>query len=152
MFIPNNKVVGAPCPLDGTPYSQGPKGVYCKTCYMNWKNSEGQQPIPNNQYIPQRTQYQQPAQLQPVQQEKPDWDAIAKGKVRHGFAIEAFKLGLDLSPNTRATINLWVDYVVNGEKSGVSTPLVQPIKQEWEFPKYNQQQDQNEVRLEDIPF
>lgn len=44
----------------------------------------------------------------------PDWDAIAEGKVRHGFAIEAFKLGMPLNDETKKFINEWIRYVMEG--------------------------------------
>lgn len=47
--------------------------------------------------------------------EKPDWDAIAAGKVRHGFAVEAFKMGKELNKQTMDEIGAWVDYVINGD-------------------------------------
>lgn len=45
----------------------------------------------------------------------PDWDKIAEGKVRHGFAIEAYKLGYNLDESTIDKINAWVRYVMIGE-------------------------------------
>jgi len=45
----------------------------------------------------------------------PDWDKIAEGKVRHGFAIEAYKLGYNLDQSTIDKINAWVHYVMIGE-------------------------------------
>ena len=44
----------------------------------------------------------------------PDWDKIAEGKVRHGFAIEAYKLGYHLDKDTVDNINAWVRYVMVG--------------------------------------
>jgi hypothetical protein len=38
----------------------------------------------------QQTTYQQP------KEEKPNWEKISVGKCKHGFLIEAFKLGIDL--------------------------------------------------------
>jgi hypothetical protein len=46
---------------------------------------------------------------------KPDWDSIAEGKVRHGFAIEAFKMEKSLNSDTIKQINAWVDFVMNGD-------------------------------------
>lgn len=45
---------------------------------------------------------------------KPDWDAIAEGKVRHGFAIEAFKMKMDLTEELVQTIDGWTKYVMTG--------------------------------------
>ena len=42
---------------------------------------------------------------------------IAEGKVRHGFAIEAFKMGKELNVTTATEINKWVSYVMTGKLS-----------------------------------
>lgn len=44
----------------------------------------------------------------------PDWDKITEGKVRHGFAIEAFKNGLELNRETIDEIDRWVYFVIHG--------------------------------------
>lgn len=49
--------------------------------------------------------------------DKPDWDAIASGKVRHGFALEAYSQGKELTEDTMAEVEDWVDYVMNGRKA-----------------------------------
>lgn len=46
---------------------------------------------------------------------KPDWDAIAEGKVRHAFAVEAYKSGKTLDTKTVLEINEWVSYVMSGK-------------------------------------
>ena len=51
----------------------------------------------------------------PKHTDTPDWDAIAAGKVRHGFAVEAFKMGKKLNKNTMDEIGAWVDFVINGD-------------------------------------
>ena len=51
--------------------------------------------------------------------ESPNWDKIAEGKVRHGFAIEAFKMGKELTDKTIAEVEDWVDYVMSGRKGDV---------------------------------
>lgn len=56
--------------------------------------------------------------IDPIPQQAPvgpDWDKIAEGKVRHGFALEAFKLGLALTQDTKNTIHEWVQYVMVGD-------------------------------------
>ena len=50
-----------------------------------------------------------------VLSDKPDWDKIAEGKVRHGFAIEAFKQDAPLNEEIAANIDKWVSYVMTGE-------------------------------------
>jgi hypothetical protein len=53
----------------------------------------------------------------------PDWDKIAEGKVRHGFAIEAYKLGYNLDESTIDKINAWVRYVMVGEVQQVTEEI-----------------------------
>lgn len=47
-----------------------------------------------------------------LEQPKADWGAIANGKVRHGFAIEAFKMGKPLDDETKAEIEAWTAFVM----------------------------------------
>ena len=58
---------------------------------------------------------------------KPDWEKretkVAEGKVRHGFAIEAYKLGYNLDESTIDKINAWVRYVMVGEVQQVTEEL-----------------------------
>ena len=44
----------------------------------------------------------------------PNWDKIAEGKVRHGFAIEAFKKEMPLNRETMDEIDRWVYFVMHG--------------------------------------
>ena len=44
----------------------------------------------------------------------PNWDKIAEGKVRHGFAIEAFKKGMTLARDTMKEVDRWVYFVIHG--------------------------------------
>ena len=44
----------------------------------------------------------------------PNWDKIAEGKVRHGFAIEAFKKEMPLNKETMDEIDKWVYFVMHG--------------------------------------
>jgi len=44
----------------------------------------------------------------------PNWDKIAEGKVRHGFAIEAFKKEMPLNRETMDEIDKWVYFVMHG--------------------------------------
>jgi|TARA_B100000315_G_C14527645_1_gene564610 hypothetical protein len=53
----------------------------------------------------------------------PDWDKIAEGKVRHGFAIEAYKLGYNLDQSTAEKIDAWVHYVMVGEVQQVTEEI-----------------------------
>jgi len=58
------KVLGQPCQDCGTPYVQGPRGIYCKPCYIKWKNGQQSQPAPTNApaptYVPAPTYAPEP--------------------------------------------------------------------------------------------
>lgn len=47
--------------------------------------------------------------------DKPDWDKIAEGKVRHGVAIAFIELGAKLTNETKADIQEWTDFIINGK-------------------------------------
>lgn len=46
--------------------------------------------------------------------ETPNWDKITEGKVRHGFAVEAFKKGMELNKDTMDEVDRWVYFVIHG--------------------------------------
>ena len=48
--------------------------------------------------------------------QKPNQDDSAEGKVRHGFALEAYRQGKQLSTETIKEINEWVRFVMLGEE------------------------------------
>ena len=45
---------------------------------------------------------------------QPDWDNINRGKVRHFFALELYKQGGKLTNSEVGTIEMYVEYVMNG--------------------------------------
>lgn len=47
--------------------------------------------------------------------QKPTQDDSAEGKVRHGFAIEAYRQGKPLSTETIKEVNEWVAFVMLGK-------------------------------------
>ncbi|HDZ26358.1 hypothetical protein LCGC14_0398880 [marine sediment metagenome] len=47
--------------------------------------------------------------------EKVNWDKISEGKVRHHFALEAFKMGKPLNEGLVIEIDCWVNYVMTGK-------------------------------------
>jgi len=47
--------------------------------------------------------------------QKPTQDDSAEGKVRHGFAIEAYRQGKSLSTETIKEVNEWVAFVMLGK-------------------------------------
>lgn len=50
-----------------------------------------------------------------IEKKQPDWGNIAQGKVRHAFALEAYKAGKTLDDETIKEINRWVNYVMTGK-------------------------------------
>jgi hypothetical protein len=48
-----------------------------------------------------------------VKEDKPDWDAIALGKVRHGVAIAFIEAGIKLSDELKEEMNQWVKWIMN---------------------------------------
>lgn len=60
------------------------------------------------------------------------WETIAEGKVRHGFALEAYKLNRPLTVATATEINAWVSYVMTGKLNPTQsiTTEVDPILEE----------------------
>ena len=49
-----------------------------------------------------------------MSEQQPNWDKITEGKVRHGFAIEAFKKGMTLNKETMDEVDKWVYFVIHG--------------------------------------
>ena len=71
---------------------------------------------------PQQPVYQVPVQNAPQVNFKPqeavktpNWDAISKGKVRHGVALEAIKKDMALDVKTDKWIKNWTNYIMTGE-------------------------------------
>ena len=60
-------------------------------------------------------------------QKDPNWEEISKGKVRHGFAIEAYKKGLKLDSKTANEIIDWTNFVISGKlfERPASLPVIQ---------------------------
>ena len=48
------------------------------------------------------------------EEQQPDWDNINRGKVRHFFALELYKKGGKLTDSEVGTIEMYVEYVMNG--------------------------------------
>jgi hypothetical protein len=81
--------------------------------------------------IPQQSQVTPPSVPQGVPiktQQGQGYNDNAEGKVRFGFAIEAYKLGLDLSDETTKLINKWTDYVMTGN---VKDPVMETLSEEF---------------------
>ena len=50
------------------------------------------------------------------EEEKPDWDKIAEGKVRHGVCIAFIGIGVQhLTEDVKQRIKNWVDFIIKGE-------------------------------------
>jgi hypothetical protein len=50
----------------------------------------------------------------PMSENKPDWDKITEGKIRHGIAVEAFSKGMELNADNMRTMERWVQFVIHG--------------------------------------
>ena len=101
--MPIQKIVGQPCTECGTPYTMGPKGAYCKPCYIKWKNNTEAQATAKN--VPFVT----PGEIRKEKEQD------AEGKCRFHFALKAYELGLPLDVSTATTINSWVNYSMTGK-------------------------------------
>lgn len=49
-----------------------------------------------------------------MSENKPDWDKITEGKIRHGIAVEAFSNGMELNADNMKTMEKWVQFVIHG--------------------------------------
>lgn len=54
---------------------------------------------------------------------KPDWDAIALGKCRTLFAVEAYKMGKHLTADTEKEIEAWANFAVGKHKEKPDLPF-----------------------------
>ena len=93
----------------------------------------------------QAPQNQQNMQPQPPQAQKTaskqevDWDKIAAGKVRHAFALEAYKANKKITAELANEITQWVNYVMTGNV--VDSLQAPPFESaNIQQPQYNQQQ------------
>jgi len=50
-----------------------------------------------------------------IKTEEKKWEEISTRKVRHGFAIEAFKMGKPLNSETANEIISWTNFVMTGK-------------------------------------
>ena len=123
--------VGEPCERCSTPTIQGPSGVYCKKCYIEWKNKQDQSG-------------QQSATL-PTR----DFEAENRGKVRHGL-ICAFIEGKTVDeikaqmPDFKLLLMPLENLVMGSIKDDAAPkpiPAPVPVIQEGD-----------EINVEDIPF
>lgn len=53
----------------------------------------------------------------------PDWDEIARGKVRHGVAIAFIEKNSQLTEETAKEINRWTNYIMTGSILTTKTPI-----------------------------
>ncbi len=72
----------------------------------------------NPQQPAQRTNVPQPAPQRPntpQRKEEPDWDAIAKGKVRHGIVCAGIQFGSIICKSI-PDVDFWTEYVMTGKE------------------------------------
>jgi len=54
-----------------------------------------------------------PERREPISEDRPDWDSIARGKVRHGVAIAFIRSGVkEPTEEVVEAMEKWVDYVM----------------------------------------
>jgi hypothetical protein len=109
------------CPICGQPLKLIPAGISKGTgkayqafwsCPNRCKQTSQPKPTPIQNFS---------ANLDQQNNDK-KWQEISTGKVRHGFAIEAFKKGLPLNVKTAVEINAWTSYVMSGKLSPIADP------------------------------
>tara|TARA_R100000742_G_C4272902_1_gene92271 strand:+ start:1144 stop:1575 length:432 start_codon:yes stop_codon:yes gene_type:complete len=81
---------------------------------------------------------------------QPDWDKITEGKIRHGFAIEAFKKGNALDGELMKEIDCWVRYVVDGKVEQVSDKKTKVTKVKESNVSFTKMVDDFQMRAEEI--
>lgn len=57
-------------------------------------------------------QSMRPAPPKPTQKAGVDWDAISRGKVRHGVAVAFIEQGRTLDNDTKMEMEGWVEYIM----------------------------------------
>ena len=93
-----DKIVGEPCPVCQTPYIQGPRGVYCKPCFIKWKNSANQaQNASTGQNKPQNSDV--------------DWDSVNKKKEEHMEWLNAKNNACLLAAHGKITLEELETYI-----------------------------------------
>lgn len=95
------------CPIHNKPFREGKYGWYCATKVgEGWCNEKPKQfdQLPKDSPVVQRV----------VDAAKPDWDAIAAGKVRHGVVCALIQAGKTKS-EVFEEAPAYVDYVMKGE-------------------------------------
>ena len=99
------KVEGQPCSNNcGGKYVKNPKTnkIFCEN--KCWLNNPQPQQTPTQKFDNQLSQ----------DQNDEKWKRLGEGKVRHGFAIEAYKKGQKLIDSV-GEIQQWVHYVMTGK-------------------------------------
>lgn len=112
-MVYEEKIEGQTCPACQGKYVKSPKTgkVFCENkCWL--KGQETSQPA----YAPKP--------INPTVEV--DWDKIAEGKTRHGFALEAYKMGKTLDVTTATEINKWVAYVMSGKIGNQPVDATEP--------------------------
>lgn len=77
-----------------------------------------------------------------------DWDAIAEWKVRHAFALEAYKANKNLDNATVSVIDMWTKYVMSWKIVWLTTPTTTSFLQNVEA----MAEEDEPIRVENIPF
>lgn len=127
--MPNEKIAGAPCENCNAPFIQGPKGVYCKPCFIAWKNK-------NDGGQPQQTQTSGFVKAVPKER---DYEAEGRGKVRYGVVMDLIKIFRAEKPELTITKCL--------EAAMLSEPAITNY-----IMTGKRNPETQDVNVEDIPF
>ena len=116
------------CGVHQLPWKVVPAGISSKTGkpYSEFKvcSVKGCEERPNRLSNPQNITPPSPSQVPEAQvEEKPDWDAIAEGKVRHGVAVALLSsygptMGLEdleLTEEKKRVVLDWTKFIIEGK-------------------------------------
>ena len=111
---PQAKIAGDPCSVCNTPYIQGQKGVYCKSCYIKWANDNKPQSNPQ------------------AQSGSRDFDAEARGKVRHGLVCAMIAANKDFE-TISTNLMRFEELIMGKPKSVGEVPVIQIEEEEYDL-------------------
>ncbi len=134
-------------PQTGQPYT-GYSGFWDDRAQVNQTTSQAAPQAPQTMpQRPQRTNVPPNAPQRPnmpQREEKPDWDAIAKGKVRHGIVCAGIQFGSIICKSI-PDVDFWTEYVMTGLEP--LSPADEPNE-----PENNYNYNPKRIGDDDIPF
>ena len=128
--------VGEPCDTCGVPTTEGRDGNgYCKPCYIKWKNASKQSQQPQQQAVQ-------------MQRTNRDFEAEARGKVRHGL-ICAFIQGKSAKEIAEQFSDFKVKLLLPLEQLIMGKPKATPVPPAQDLPTINVDED---INVDEIDF